>query len=537
MAADIGVSLFDGFRELNRTFKHAPKDVRREIRDEYRTVAEPVRSTASTLAVSSDPPDAVLAQVGEFRTGVTQTMVYVAPKKRGVKGRGSDPRRRPNLGNLLAERALEPALEQHEHRIEADFDRMLGRLVPRLEHTMARKLVVRIVGDSQLDRACVRAVVEGRHRLQRDGHRSLTGASLKRQAAGVATGVSRGRHRRHRSCTGCCEVESSRCRLQPERADQKSTGGVRVSPPRRSGVDGQRRLRGDRDRPGRERWPLWHVREPVRDDGGSASDNLGRHEPPARPAGRRPAAFNNTNPTEALDALRSGLVGEADRCAGTASAVRSAAVQQAAMAETGRGRRTRQGAERSRRRRLPARYRIILADTTTAQGNFKDTSEGFAQQTKILKAEVRDLSADIGNLLTPQVTDLVVSHERRDRCRPRPRRRAHATSAKEIPLPNFIKDNADKLLYATVPGADQGWATTTLGFLNDQARRDANQRESGLAAKRPDRDGARGRGRRGCGSVRREYREGGTVDGRAAPRESSTRASAACRNGCRTSPP
>ena len=100
-----------------------------------------------------------------MRTGVTQTLVYVAPRKRGVKTRGSDPRRRPNLGTLLADRALEPALRQHEHRIEADFDRMLGRLVPRLEHAaMANELVVQIVGDSQVARACVRPLEQGRRR-------------------------------------------------------------------------------------------------------------------------------------------------------------------------------------------------------------------------------------------------------------------------------------------------------------------------------------------------------------------------------------
>jgi hypothetical protein len=115
-----------GLRELNRTFKHAPKDVRREIRDEYRTVAEPIRSTAATLATSS------IRRIGpnwsQMRTGVTQRLVYVAPKQRGVTARGQNPRRRPNLAGLLAERALEPALAQHGHRIEADFDRMLGRL-------------------------------------------------------------------------------------------------------------------------------------------------------------------------------------------------------------------------------------------------------------------------------------------------------------------------------------------------------------------------------------------------------------------------
>lgn len=118
-----------GLRELNRTFKHAPKDVQRGIRDEYRTVAEPVRSTAATLAVSEIRRMPRSLPWSEMRTGVTQKLVYVAPKKRGVKTRGADPRRRPNLGNLLAERALEPALERNQHRIEEDFDRMLDRLV------------------------------------------------------------------------------------------------------------------------------------------------------------------------------------------------------------------------------------------------------------------------------------------------------------------------------------------------------------------------------------------------------------------------
>lgn len=129
-----------GLRELNQTFKHAPKDTRREIRDEYRTVAEPVRSTAATLAMSSIRRIPRSPAWAEFRTGVTQTLVYVAPKKRGIKGRGYDPRRRgegyanPPFSKLLAERALEPALEQNRHRIEADFDRMLDRLVNKWDH-------------------------------------------------------------------------------------------------------------------------------------------------------------------------------------------------------------------------------------------------------------------------------------------------------------------------------------------------------------------------------------------------------------------
>ena len=62
-----------------------------------------------------------------MRTGITTRLVYVAPVQRGVKGRGRG--QRPKFGTLLMDRAMEPALEQNQHRIEADFDQMLDRLV------------------------------------------------------------------------------------------------------------------------------------------------------------------------------------------------------------------------------------------------------------------------------------------------------------------------------------------------------------------------------------------------------------------------
>lgn len=131
MADASGGYAVEGLRELNRTLKYAPKEVRLGIRKEYRTVAEPVRSTSATLAASS------IRRIGpkwaRMRTGVTQTEVYVAPRQRGVKGR-DNPRARPNLGTLLATRATQPALRQHEHQIEDDFDDMLDRLVTKWNH-------------------------------------------------------------------------------------------------------------------------------------------------------------------------------------------------------------------------------------------------------------------------------------------------------------------------------------------------------------------------------------------------------------------
>jgi hypothetical protein len=121
-----------GLTELTRTFKHAAGDVNRAYRSELRDVAEPVRLTAESLATSS------IRRIGpvwsQMRTGVTTRLVYVAPKQRGTGSRGNAGRKRPNLGTLLSERALQPALDRNRSRVEADFDRMLDRLVSKWGH-------------------------------------------------------------------------------------------------------------------------------------------------------------------------------------------------------------------------------------------------------------------------------------------------------------------------------------------------------------------------------------------------------------------
>ena len=156
-----------GLRELNRTFKHAPKDVRRAIRDEYRTVAEPVRSTAATLAASS------IRRIGpkwsQMRTGVTQRLVYVAPKQRGVKTRGADPRRRPNLGDLLADTCpragASPARTPDRSRLRPDA----RPARPRLGHR--RPMMAR---NSSSRSSATRSRSSGRSRVPRGARRTST---------------------------------------------------------------------------------------------------------------------------------------------------------------------------------------------------------------------------------------------------------------------------------------------------------------------------------------------------------------------------
>lgn len=115
-----------GLVELNRALRRTEKDVRLGIRKELRSVAEPIRSDAETLASSS------IRNIGpnwsRMRVGLTVDTIYVAPRERGVKRRGEQRRRRPNMADLLMNRAMQPALERHKDDIERDFGRMLDRV-------------------------------------------------------------------------------------------------------------------------------------------------------------------------------------------------------------------------------------------------------------------------------------------------------------------------------------------------------------------------------------------------------------------------
>lgn len=122
----------EGLRELTATFAHAPKDVNRAYRAELRTVAFPVQQTAQQLAVER------ISRIGvpwsRFRIGVTRTLVYVAPRQRGVNSRGNARLRRPNLARRMAHEVTGPALAVNRHKVERDFDEMLDRLVRKWDH-------------------------------------------------------------------------------------------------------------------------------------------------------------------------------------------------------------------------------------------------------------------------------------------------------------------------------------------------------------------------------------------------------------------
>jgi hypothetical protein len=115
-----------GLRQLSAAFSKADRDVRLGWRHGLRDIAEPVRRDAEQLAVQE------ISHIGRrwwrMRTGVTRRVVYVAPRQRGIKATGDRRRARPNLADLLMDKAMEPSLHAHEPEIENAVDRLLDRM-------------------------------------------------------------------------------------------------------------------------------------------------------------------------------------------------------------------------------------------------------------------------------------------------------------------------------------------------------------------------------------------------------------------------
>lgn len=116
------------------------------------------------------------------------------------------------------------------------------------------------------------------------------------------------------------------------------------------------------------------------------------------------ASFNNVRPEEAIEALRSGLVGEVEPLRRFGVNVSAAALQQKAFAL---------GLIKTEKEALTpaakaqAAYALIMEQTKTAQGDFLRTSSGLANQQRILSASFTDLKAKLGAALLPVVLKVV----------------------------------------------------------------------------------------------------------------------------------
>lgn len=114
----------EGLRELQRSLRGVDRDYARDMKKELRAIGETVSHAAEQKASGS------IRNIGptwsRMRVGVTQSLVYVAPRARR---RGGSPR--PNLANLLLRRAMEPAVDEKQDDTERQLESLLDRVASR----------------------------------------------------------------------------------------------------------------------------------------------------------------------------------------------------------------------------------------------------------------------------------------------------------------------------------------------------------------------------------------------------------------------
>lgn len=109
------------------------------------------------------------------------------------------------------------------------------------------------------------------------------------------------------------------------------------------------------------------------------------------------ASFNNANPKDVLEALRSGLVGETEPLRRFGINLNQARIEAKAL-ELGLW----DGEEAiSASAKTQAAYALILEDSTLAQGDYARTADGAANRQRTLEATMRDLGATLGTILLP----------------------------------------------------------------------------------------------------------------------------------------
>lgn len=109
------------------------------------------------------------------------------------------------------------------------------------------------------------------------------------------------------------------------------------------------------------------------------------------------ASFNNLDPTEVLEKLRSGLVGETEPLRSLGINLTDAAVRAQAV-EMGLAKSTK---EVDQAAMTQARFALIVEQSALAQGDFARTSDGLANQQRILGATWQDMLQKIGTVGLP----------------------------------------------------------------------------------------------------------------------------------------
>jgi hypothetical protein len=112
------------------------------------------------------------------------------------------------------------------------------------------------------------------------------------------------------------------------------------------------------------------------------------------------ASFNNASPEEALEAIRSGLVGETEPLRRFGVNLNDASLRTEAL---------RMGLVKNTKEALDPQTKalavnaLLFKQTEKAQGDFSRTSSGLANQLRIAKAQISDLGGRLGQYLLPIV--------------------------------------------------------------------------------------------------------------------------------------
>lgn len=115
------------------------------------------------------------------------------------------------------------------------------------------------------------------------------------------------------------------------------------------------------------------------------------------------ASFNNEDPSEMLDRLRSGLSGEAEPLRRFGVLLSEAAVKEFAYREGIAA----TGEALTEAQKVQARYGLIMEQTAIQQGNFALTSGSLANLQRTLGASIENLGATFGQALLPIVQQIV----------------------------------------------------------------------------------------------------------------------------------
>lgn len=119
----------EGLDELQRAFRVANKEVARDVRTAIEQAGEPIRQRAQDL-VRIEISGMARSRLPwwTIRTGVERnTIGFIVPQQRGVKTRGGERRRRPNLAPLIAAQE-EAALNENIGRVEGEFKQALNEV-------------------------------------------------------------------------------------------------------------------------------------------------------------------------------------------------------------------------------------------------------------------------------------------------------------------------------------------------------------------------------------------------------------------------